>query len=802
VHRQGDADARDRLLLLEWTRDEDPVLVRQCEGLAASGAAQLVQVELHDLAVATGARSFQELAAVLRDSLVGDATADAATRWNLIAVGDGAPVALRLAQMGGTRVASWVLWEASGVQEFDLLGTYPLNHLLYGLQWVGLRAVDDLLPHFGWLDRSVGRAAVDARIHSLSDRRPLRALLSEVQAPMLVVHRRDDTSLSTAVAREHARVVPQAELHLLGRAEDGRGLLAKWIERVDAGETIDRSTAPAERVAAAGGELPRRDWVRAHGSTLRLLLFLLVLGTFITEDLTSIAAGLLIADGRLSWAQGLGAVFCGIYFGDQSLYLIGRVARRNVVHRRPWKWLLRVEDLDRASRWFERRGLVAILLTRFVPGTRLPTYVAAGVVRAGYWRFAGYFLVAVALWTPLLVGFSARVGSEALDRLHELRKGSFLIFVALALAILLVLRVGVPLCSSRGRRRLWAQWVRVRHWEFWPPWLIYLPVLGRILRFARRYGGLRVVTAVNPGIPAGGLMGESKVAILDALGGPGENVPLYRRVPAGSAEEQRAVVEDFLRTPGVELPIVIKPDLGERGRGVVVVHDVQTLDELLRGSEMDWIVQVFIPGQEYGIFYVRPPGEAQGRIFSVNSKERLSVEGDGVHDLEWLIDEHPRASILAEMHLRANASRLELVPARGESVEIVEIGAHARGCVFHDVRDLVTPELVEAMDRISHHFDGFFFGRYDVRVPSSQALREGRDLKVIELNGLTSEAAHIYDPSISLSEARATLTEQWRMAFEIGAANRRAGHPLPRWSELFELWGRYRQQARQRPATP
>ena len=66
----------------------------------------------------------------------------------------------------------------------------------------------------------------------------------------------------------------------------------------------------------------------------------------------------------------------------------------------------------------------------------------------------------------------------------------------------------------------------------------------------------------------------------------------------------------------------------------------------------------------------------------------------------------------------------------------------------------------------------------DIRVPSRQDLMAGRNIKIIELNGVTSEATHIYDPKLSLFEAYRVLFRQWRTAFEIGDLNRARGiHP-------------------------
>lgn len=718
-------------------------------------------------------------------------------RFSILGFSMGGGVGLHLADRMPERVRSLILLASVGVQEFELLGTYELNHLLHGAQLVAVWMADHLVPHMGlWdaspLDRAYARNFYD------TDQRPLRGILEGLEIPVLLIHGRSDPLVPYAAAREHHRIVPQSRLvtvegsHFLlwTRPEVVADTVSEWMGELESGTLARRADATPERVARAQEPLSREGWVRARGMTLAILLFLLVLGTFLSEDLTSIAAGLLIAEGRLSWAEGLGAVFLGIYFGDQILYFLGRRFGRDVLRRRPWRWLVGPADLRRAARWFERRGLMAILLSRFIPGTRLPTYLAAGVVRAGYWRFALYFFIAVALWTPLLVGFSAKVGAQALSRVEDFRAGSLLLFAAVATTILLFLRVVVPLSTDRGRRILLGRWKRWRYWEFWPAWLIYLPVVVRIAGFALCHRSLGVVTAVNPGIPTGGLVGESKTAILDELGPRAPEVARYRLIPPGSAAEQRAVVDDFLREEGLGLPVVIKPDQGERGAGVVVVRDEERLREVLRGSHRSWMAQEYVGGLEFGIFYVRD--ENGGRIFSINVKEPLVIEGDGRRGLEDLILHHPRAVVQAETHLRANVDRLEEVPGEGEPVQLVEIGSHARGTIFRDGRDLVTDELTEVVDRLSRRFEGFSFGRYDLRVPSREDLRAGRNLRVIELNGLSSEAAHIYDPRYGVRQAWATLIHQWDLAFRIGAAHRAAGHRPTPVREVLRRWLEHR----------
>jgi len=121
--------------------------------------------------------------------------------------------------------------------------------------------------------------------------------------------------------------------------------------------------------------------------------------------------------------------------------------------------------------------------------------------------------------------------------------------------------------------------------------------------------------------------------------------------------------------------------------------------------------------------------------------------GDGKRTLEELILADDRAVCMSDFYLSKNSERTHEVAAAGESVQLVEIGTHCRGAIFLDGGETITPDLEEVIDRIAKTLDGFFFGRFDIRVPSRQDLMAGRNLKIVEVNGVTSEATHIYDPN-------------------------------------------------------
>jgi hypothetical protein len=287
-----------------------------------------------------------------------------------------------------------------------------------------------------------------------------------------------------------------------------------------------------------------------------------------------------------------------------------------------------------------------------------------------------------------------------------------------------------------------------------------------------KHRSLTLFTAANPGIPAGGLAGESKSEILNQLASSG-------------AVAKYTVVQGPVAT---EFPVVLKPDVGERGSGVVIAHSPKDLNAHLQPG---MILQEYVPGVEFGVFYYRHPSEPRGRILSLTHKKFPILVGDGVGTLEKLILADARAVAIASVYLARHPDAKTRVPAAGERVQLVNIGSHCRGAVFVDGNEYITEALATRVDQIARHFSGFYFGRFDVRSPSIEHFKRGEFL-ILELNGVTSEPTHIYDPRVSLTAAYRAMFTQWRLAFEIGAANRAVGHQPAGIGEIVWLLRRRR----------
>ena len=68
-----------------------------------------------------------------------------------------------------------------------------------------------------------------------------------------------------------------------------------------------------------------------------------------------------------------------------------------------------------------------------------------------------------------------------------------------------------------------------------------------------------------------------------------------------------AEAEEFMRQHGLQFPVVLKPDAGQRGSGVSIVRSSGKLCEYLTHAAFPVILQEYVPGEEYGVFYYPLP---------------------------------------------------------------------------------------------------------------------------------------------------------------------------------------------------
>jgi len=359
-----------------------------------------------------------------------------------------------------------------------------------------------------------------------------------------------------------------------------------------------------------------------------------------------------------------------------------------------------------------------------------------------------------------------------------------------------VLRVPSPAASadSVGTDVGW------RAWEFWPTWATYAPLVPWIAWLALRHGGAGTVAAANPAFADGGLVGESKFDILRML--PPQWAVPSARIESGPLETRRRAIAGFLELAGVAWPLVLKPDVGQRGAGVRKVASAADVTDYLRGAEYPIVAQPWHPGPfEAGVFYWRHPAEGRGRIFSITDKIFPRIVGDGASTFETLVRAHPRLSRQWPVFKARHAASLGRVLAPGEVFLLGEVGNHCQGTLFRDGGALWTPALEARIDTIAREVPGFFIGRFDVRYSNRERFMAGEELAILELNGVTAEPTDVYDPERTVWSSYRALFEQWRQVFTIGAANRRLGHPGASWRRLLRLGLQHLRDSRRFPVS-
>ena len=540
----------------------------------------------------------------------------------------------------------------------------------------------------------------------------------------------------------------------------------------------------------------------------------IILLSFVSEDAATISSALSIFGGPISWPLGFAACFAGIWLGDLGLYSLARFLGKPILQSR---WVARFADpvtIEGCQRKFNERGSMALLASRFVPGTRLPTYLAAGLLSMPVARFATVTAIAALLWIGGIFAIAKLLGSQTLIGLSFVHgKIAAIICTTLFLAAALVIskkliRAVVAgdvdpgradtfvLQISRGHRPRLQIPVFIRRWtrwEFWPAWLFYIPVGVYYAWLAIRYRGLCVPTCANPGIASGGFIGESKLEILDQLRRTTPQFTAEAFLVDGLTTSDRLLSLHLLcREHKITLPFILKPDVGQRGNGVKLIRSMRAALEYLEEVAAPIVLQRYIAGpREAGVFYYRFPGESHGHIFAITEKIFPMITGDGIRTVEELIRADERATLMAQVYVRRFASRRSEILTRGEILKLVETGNHAQGCIFLDGSHLHTEALKRAIDQISQRLPGFFIGRYDIRYENDEELKQGRNFQIIELNGATSEATSIYDPRNSLFSAYRTLFQQWRLVFAIGATNRANGHARTSLATLWRNWRQY-----------
>lgn len=266
---------------------------------------------------------------------------------------------------------------------------------------------------------------------------------------------------------------------------------------------------------------------------------------------------------------------------------------------------------------------------------------------------------------------------------------------------------------------------------------------------------------------------ESKKAIYNLI--PQHYYPKTELITEGNPLEEILIK---IQDSDIQYPFIAKPDIGLRGSAVKKIHNIEELESYNHKANFDYLIQDLIPFEnEAGIFYVRYPNQETGRITGIVSKEFLIITGDGISTTEDLIKKNPRYELQLKVLKQEYGTKLRNILPKGEKLNLVPYGNHARGAKFIDSSHWISPKLTETFNEICLQIPGFYFGRLDVMYNTWEGLENGLNFSVVELNGAASEPTHIYDPKHSLLFAWKELAKHISYMYKISAQNHKNGIP-------------------------
>jgi len=150
----------------------------------------------------------------------------------------------------------------------------------------------------------------------------------------------------------------------------------------------------------------------------------IIIGTFILEDAATVLAAMQVATGGVSLLVALGALYAGIVLGDLGLYGLGRLSATQSWAQR----LVPPRRQDIGQEWVRTRVIPLVLVSRFIPGLRLPTYTTLGFLKAPLQKFTLAAIAATLVWTSGLFFASVKIGVLLLHYLGVWRWAGLAIF--------------------------------------------------------------------------------------------------------------------------------------------------------------------------------------------------------------------------------------------------------------------------------------------------------------------------------------------------------------------------------------
>ncbi|MBC7828327.1 MAG: D-alanine--D-alanine ligase [Chitinophagaceae bacterium] len=340
--------------------------------------------------------------------------------------------------------------------------------------------------------------------------------------------------------------------------------------------------------------------------------------------------------------------------------------------------------------------------------------------------------------------------------------------------------------------------IKLFNWEYWSFGVVYALLYPVWILLCLRARSFFFFSASNPSIENGGFLNESKKDIHKIIPAHLSPKTVFFSLPANTDR----VIEQ-LNGQGMRFPLIGKPDIGGRGRGVKALKDEYDVRSYVQNAFLDFHIQEFVAFKnEVGIFYYRYPNKTTGSISGIVEKKFLSVTGNGKNTIRELLKNEKRAILQMDSLETMYGNELNEILETGEKKTLVPYGNHARGAKFLDVSEMIDEELTATIDAVCMQVKDFYFGRLDIRYHTWEELKKGKNFSVIEVNGAGSEPTHIYDPKHSLFFAWKEIIRHWIILWRISRMNHKRGYHYLNFKDGVRMFREDKLNSRKLAAMP
>ena len=309
-------------------------------------------------------------------------------------------------------------------------------------------------------------------------------------------------------------------------------------------------------------------------------------------------------------------------------------------------------------------------------------------------------------------------------------------------------------------------------WEYLPSYLLHFPTAFIYLFFSLKSRSFLFFTNISNDYKSSDIENSSKQSVYDKL-----DKDFYPNTVLLRKEEFETIDSiDIEKTFELQFPIIVKPNIGKRGLGAILINSHHDLVAYCADAQYDILLQEYINSlSECGIFYIKYPHQDKATITSIGIKTLPAITGDGITNLHQLLE---KAEVSETVYNRFS-ERFDLrqkILDKGEQLVIEPIGAHNRGAQISAANHLISDELLSVIEKSIHGLD-LYYGRLDIKFDSWPKLLAGH-FKIIEVNTITSEPLSIYDQRIPISKKYKIIYAHIKSMYEISTILRNMGRPI------------------------